>query len=143
MDGHFCIEKASSFIEKNLKRVGTFLMTNVVDSVKHLSALYEQEEGFDSQLKAINNPFNEEVKDIFLINVMKTSISQSEKVECGICVKKVALNRMRQHIGFHIIKGDILPEPTTCGFCGLIGCHISMKKAISLNQSIKVFMYNS
>ena len=35
---------------------------------------------------------------------------------------------MRQHIGFHIIKGDILPEPTTCGFCGLIGCHISIEK---------------
>ena len=40
--------------------------------------------------------FNEEVKDFFLIIVMKTSISQSEKVDCSLCAKKVTINRMRQ-----------------------------------------------
>ena len=90
-------------------------------------SVFDQEDGFDSQLKAINNPFNEEVKDFFLIIVLKTSISQSEKVDCSLCAKKVTINRTRQHIGFHIINGDILPEPTTCGFCGLISCHISFK----------------
>ena len=59
---------------------------------------------------------------------MKTSLSQSEKVDCSFCTKKVPINRMRQHIGYHIVVNNISNEPTTCGFCGSRGCHITLKK---------------
>ena len=70
------------------------------NSLKYLSNIYEQEENFDSILKAINNPYSEEINEKFLIQVMTSSLSQSNKVECLICQKKLLTCRMRQHIGF-------------------------------------------
>ena len=46
----------------------------------------------DSHLKAINTLYTEAVQDHFLINIMKTSLCQSEKVACNICSKKYRLD---------------------------------------------------
>ena len=59
---------------------------------------------------------------------MKTSLSQSDKVECSICNKKIMIGRMRQHIGYHIVKNDIIVDANLCGFCGNNGCNIMIKK---------------
>jgi hypothetical protein len=33
---------------------------------------------------------------------------------------------MRQHVGLHILKGDIALNLNTCGFCGQLGCKIRL-----------------
>ena len=40
--------------------------------------------------------------------------------------KKYGKKKMRNHIGYHIIHGDCTPNPHRCGYCGAIGCQISL-----------------
>jgi len=36
---------------------------------------------------------------------------------------------MRLHIGWHILKGHLLPDPSSCGFCGLSGHTLAIRPA--------------
>ena len=52
-----------------------------------------------------------------------------ENALCGVCKKKIKLSKMRLHIAFHIICGEIhIPRERICGFCGGDGCIISLKQ---------------
>ena len=47
--------------------------------------------------------------------------SQKNMVDCFVCKKKVDLLLMRQHVGHHILNGDISGS-AICGFCGRSTC---------------------
>lgn len=51
----------------------------------------------------------------------------NRKVPCLIenCKKKILLVKMRMHIGWHILNG-LESNSHRCGFCGLIGCSLSI-----------------
>jgi hypothetical protein len=41
-------------------------------------------------------------------------------VRCGQILKR---NKMRGHVGAHILNNDLQPHPNLCGFCGKNGCN--------------------
>ena len=44
--------------------------------------------------------------------------SKDDKLKCKICNKIVERERMRLHIGFHILSNHIAQSQDTCGYCG-------------------------
>ncbi len=74
------------------------------------------------ELKKVLNPYSELVKSrcIFTDNVETTSkintINLKEKCKVNKCNKKYGRSRMRLHIGWHILKGHLLPDPSRCDF---------------------------
>ena len=52
-------------------------------------------------------------------------IQEGVTIPCKICGAKVKLENMRCHVGIHILKEELTDR---CGFCGLVGCHSSLKK---------------
>jgi len=55
--------------------------------------------------------------------------TQSDLIECLVpnCFIKCKKERMRQHIGQHLINNQIDDDSKTCGFCGKIGCSIALE----------------
>lgn len=63
----------------------------------------------------------------------KKNDTQKEKKKCELCPKSIVQDRMRGHIGFHILKDrDVVGE--VCGFCGLSSC-VGKSKLIKTNKS--------
>ena len=54
------------------------------------------------------------------------SSDDGSKVKCTICRQKIVKKCMRLHIGKHILKSEV--DVHWCGYCGSIGCTISLKK---------------
>ena len=66
---------------------------------------------------------------LFYFFFLKDSVDlacDSFKVQCKLCPKKYVKKKMRNHIGYHIIHGDCSPNSHRCGYCGEIGCQISL-----------------
>lgn len=50
-------------------------------------------------------------------------------VTCDFCSKEIVHSKMREHIASHIIVfKDISATQNTCGFCGNVGCTLSLEK---------------
>ncbi len=91
------------------------------------------------ELKKVLNPYSELVKSqcIFTDNAETTSkintinfeSNSKEKCKVNKCNKKYGRSRMRLHIGWHILKGHLLPDPSRCGFCGLSGHTLEIRPA--------------
>jgi hypothetical protein len=65
--------------------------------------------------------------------IPKPKLDPKKPVECCLCAEKIVLNKMRNHVGTHILhslRGTGDPKPCSkqaigenpCGFCGLEGC---------------------
>ena len=57
-------------------------------------------------------------------------ISNVLKVSCITCKLMIPLNRMREHVGSHIVR-KILSGPNVCGFCGDDSCVNTLTKTSS------------
>jgi len=58
--------------------------------------------------------------------ILKIKNNFSDQIKCLICNKSVTLNKMREHIGIHIISNEIVMNPHLCVFCGTVGCTIGL-----------------
>lgn len=76
-------------------------------------------------------PLKNHFKLFFCISVVKNSIfiihehtdkSVIGKLKCNFCEKPIALGRMRQHTGAHIITQKIRRHLAICGLCLGTGC---------------------
>ena len=47
--------------------------------------------------------------------------------KCKVCKKIINKERIRQHVGKHILKKETQLNQRVCGFCGLVGCSIDLK----------------
>ena len=78
--------------------------------------------------------------------IPKPEIDPKKPVECRLCDEKIILNKMRNHVGTHILHSLCNtndPKPCSnqavgedpCGFCGLEGCltQLQEKKKGSLS----------
>lgn len=128
VDGKYCTQLSSNV---NNKGQLYFLSKNVVDSVEVLKLSHEQDPDFFLRNQSIENPYNSsKVFEIFEITVNISTILLNQ-VECFFCdTKMVDRKKMRLHIGIHMILKSIPINPTTCGFCGTMGCSLSLETNI-------------
>ncbi len=45
-----------------------------------------------------------------------------------MCNLVIGRERMRTHVGYHILNNDVIKSQDTCGFCGIVGCKIYSTK---------------
>ena len=66
-------------------------------------------------------------------SAMPSSSSSSSDVKCKVtkCKKTLPLKEMRNHIGKHIVKGEIPESDNLCGFCGVQGCRAYLQGSSS------------
>ena len=82
---------------------------------------------FKCESRSIDTPYTADVLEQCIL--VKDSVDlacDSFKVQCKLCPKKYVKKKMRNHIGYHIIHGDCSPNSHRCGYCGEIGCQISL-----------------
>ena len=70
----------------------------------------------------------------------KQKTSEVQKNKCRICHKNIACNKMRGHVGYHILMKDIATN--VCGFCGLQSCSNKLKQS-SKSSTTKYFKLES
>jgi hypothetical protein len=51
---------------------------------------------------------------------------KSDMLKCKKCSKKIPRERMRQHIGQHLIRKDIEVKCNICGFCTGTNCSVKL-----------------
>ena len=117
--GEFCIQLSYT----NLKNSLVFALDDIVDAVQIMLTLYESSTS-KSTIKSILNPFDNETIELFNISVKYDGVKSTDYVVCHICSKQIRIGRMKQHIGYHISRKDVLENEKLCGFCGHIGCSL-------------------
>ena len=72
-------------------------------------------------------------------NIESTSheMDYNEKIKCKVlgckCKKLIRLVQMRLHVGWHKMHG-LTANPHRCGYCGLIGCNVSLVKTSGFGE---------
>ena len=69
--------------------------------------------------------FSNEFKNLISVkNNENEEINSVEKLKCKICFHMISLERLRVHVGKHILKNETAKSPNLCGYCGIVGCSI-------------------
>ena len=121
--------------------VTVFTISRIRECMETLDIIFNNDK--EEKISIISDPYSNEILDIFLLREISVEASQtpstqpmssqvqtqSDLIKCLIpdCFVKCKKERMRQHIGQHLITNDIIPNPKNCGFCGLIGCSIALE----------------
>ena len=131
--GGFCTQISSKVDnEGNLY----YLKKNVTDSLGVLKMYQDCNQDFFSKTKAVVNPYLS--VDDFKFFEISINLNQNllNKVECLFCPKKmIERKKMRLHIGIHMLHNLIPINPTTCGFCGIMGCSLNFEKNVAGKNS--------
>jgi hypothetical protein len=99
-------------------------------------------EEFGTKIDNIKFPYSSKMVDHFKIkcqNIESTSheMDYNEKIKCKVlgckCKKLIRLVQMRLHVGWHIMHG-LTADPHRCGYCGLIGCNVSLVKTSGFGE---------
>ena len=53
---------------------------------------------------------------------------------CQVCKKDIAADKMKGHVGFHILSGSV--ESGVCGYCGLASCRNKLTKTSKHKDNI-------
>ena len=124
LEGRYCIQ-ISSNIDNNGRLF--FKEKNLAESLEVLKLFESKNSDFFSSLKPVENPFHtNKISKFFEISVNIEKLS--DKIECFFCPKQLVKRKtMRLHIGIHMMLKLIPINPTTCGFCGIMGCSISLE----------------
>jgi hypothetical protein len=121
--GNHCTQ-ISSHVNKN----GTmyFLEENLSESINILRQYVNNDFYFKST--AVQNPYGStQLTEYFELTANERK-DQFQKLECFFCPRKrFEIKKMRQHIGIHMVLNLIPINPTTCGFCGVMGCSLSLE----------------
>ena len=98
----------------------------------YLSSLSKSESSL--QIAKVDMPYSASILSYFQLedeNQMNEFTTESSRYTCPIlgidCNYKFSLVKMRNHIGKHILNKSIPPNVHMCGFCGSVGCSISIK----------------
>jgi len=106
-----------------------FDLKNLNEINEYLTILYREQIDIVSQIKRVN-PFSSNLE---ILNLFKLKVDDDEveisKYKCKLCPKDFKPDRMRQHIGLHLILNDFNHDLNTCGFCGTNECSIEIKKS--------------
>ena len=132
--GEYCLSLVSNAITHDEGVKTVFLMESVNSAIEIITTIYKRNLADSttiySHLKSLKSPYcNQQVLDLLTIHDLKVNNTKSSKQNCNICAKLVPIERMRQHIGKHLVKLEINPNQKTCGFCGCIGCSVELKKS--------------
>jgi len=141
--GEYCLALISEAISFDGVSKTVFLMESVNSAIEIITTIYRrnlaESATIYANLKSLRSPYcNQRVLDLFIIHDLKINNSKSSKVKCDTCSKLVPIERMRQHIGKHLIKLEIDPNQKTCGFCGCIGCSVELKKSGIGKKSVNI-----
>ncbi|CAF1140578.1 unnamed protein product, partial [Brachionus calyciflorus] len=98
---------------------------NLLEGFVNLSSL---------QLSKIDCPYKEDIVPDFTLQNLESNKLESIKLNCKICDSLVLLEKMRIHVGQHILKNDSVGEHI-CGYCGKLGCIIRLKKSSGRGKS--------
>lgn len=86
------------------------------------------------QIAKVDMPYSASILSYFQLedeNQMNEFTTESSRYTCPIlgidCNYKFSLVKMRNHIGKHILNKSTPPNVHMCGFCGSVGCSISIK----------------
>jgi len=119
--GDFSILFLSSSVNISDKIETVFPIKSISECVNVLSDLYVRNP--PGSLNLVNNPFKStKISKIFEIKQITPEIMKSDMLKCKKCSKKIPRERMRQHIGQHLIRKDIEVSCNICGFCSGTNC---------------------
>lgn len=125
--GYICCQVKSNVTRTETDELKLTIPLNEIDQIKMYLEQQVANIGFDK----INFPKTSLVyESLNLTNHLNIEIkaqSTSNNFKCKICNQEFIKERMRQHIGKHILGKEILQTVNTCGFCGLSGCKIELK----------------
>ena len=68
------------------------------------------------------------------------SCSSVKKNKCKVCSKMITCDKMRGHVGYHILNGEI--NSNVCGFCSRQTCSNKLKQS-SKTKSAKYYQIES
>ena len=68
------------------------------------------------------------------------SCSSVKKNKCKVCSKMITCDKMRGHVGYHILNGEI--DSNVCGFCSMQTCSNKLKQS-SKTKSAKYYQIES
>ena len=111
-----------------------FLLDSVRSAIDIVSTIYKrflaESSTIYSHMKSLKSPYcGEKVLDLLIIHDLSVNNAKSNKIPCNICTRLVPKERMRQHIGKHVAKEDIVPNHKVCGFCGYLSCSLELLKS--------------
>jgi hypothetical protein len=128
IDGKFCFNFPGQSNDQQ--------MEYQMDEIIRIEMLFREILADNTHLiPTVANPYNADVLSLLLINLRSIAISNDSKTKCRICSKQVKLALMRSHIGKHIIDGTVKRHEHLCGFCGIVGCKISIVKTSGYGTS--------
>jgi len=111
----------------------------VKEAIELLKLYYKQDTVYFSKVKAIENPCIS--PDVYKLSEVSAKMDPAlkNKIECYFCpLKMFAPEKMRLHIGIHLALKLVPINPTTCGFCGVMGCSIGLEKKCTTSAKIKL-----
>ena len=106
-----------------------FNKNDLIEINKYLSASYREQ--VDSNLISQIKQVNLFSSSLDILNLFKLGFEEETVItsKCKICSQKCKLNRMRQHIGRHLILNGSNHNLNTCGYCGGTDCSIEIKSS--------------
>jgi len=102
-----------------------------------------------NELKKVPNPYSDLVKSHCIVfdecisdsnllsNLNFDSTSYKDICKVGTCNKLITRIKLRLHVGWHILRGDVIPDPSRCGFCGLVGHQVELRPASGAGKNKK------
>jgi hypothetical protein len=129
VNGDLCLPLSSEF-----KTIDSTEMT-VFDLEKIKKGIEINGEYLNPIYKKINNPFNFNLNltKLFEIQAKKPNDPHEDTWKCWKCLLIVKHDRMRQHIGQHILNNEISVNKNLCGCCGKTGCKVILEKGSTKN----------
>ena len=103
-------------------------MANISSIKDLLTDLYKTNtQSKNTRLPSTSIYYSVEVKTLLSVKIISSETApQDGKWTCKICLKYVSPNRMRCHVGKHILRKEVQPNSHLGGFCGLVGSPVSM-----------------
>lgn len=124
--GAVCYQIKSNVINKD----GDLTLTLLINELSQIKDYLHQQ----VQCIGVANMKFPKLKIEFKINKLSDFLKIEEpvsasatKFKCKLCRIDVKKERMRQHIGKHILSQDLTHCVNMCGFCGMSGCKIDLK----------------
>ena len=105
-----------------------FASKSIKNSVEYFNLLLEKNSDLVRSIKqTVHSPFDSlDSLECFKLDIGADS-NQQELISCTICNKNVEQSKLREHVGAHIMQGDLINNANTCGYCGGENCSIQLK----------------
>ena len=130
MNGQFCIPLTlDRIVSENLDIF--ILNRDKFNETRQLLTAIVSNDNQSTHFASISSPYSSSLIEYFEIMVNDdNSVNDDERLKCKVfgCSKLVKRVNMRSHVAKHILSKELVPNVHTCGYCGLTGCSIMLKK---------------